>query len=119
MHLKKFEREKYKALKKFQGDYDALMRIKEELIEEFTWWEKNIPNSKISLREPITRIGGLKNISHKLLNYVFLLQHQLFCLTHRLTKAHKSIRSVRGKSRLRTFSTIIYLKLKVVLKHIT
>lgn len=53
MHLKKFEREKYKALKKSQGDYDALMRIKEELTEEFTWWEKNIPNSKISLREPI------------------------------------------------------------------
>ncbi|KAJ8914276.1 hypothetical protein NQ315_011010 [Exocentrus adspersus] len=52
MHLKEFEREKYTALKKSQGDYDALMEIREKLIVEFIWWENNIPISETSLREP-------------------------------------------------------------------
>jgi len=41
-HIKNAEREKYLALLKANGNYEALMNLDQELQEDFLWWEKNI-----------------------------------------------------------------------------
>lgn len=41
-HTKALEREKYLALVKSNGNYKAVMVLKQTLQKDFEWWEKNI-----------------------------------------------------------------------------
>jgi ribonuclease HI len=44
LYTKNFEREKYLALLHSQGNYDAFMRIPKNLLSDFDWWLKSLPN---------------------------------------------------------------------------
>ena len=52
-HVKRFEREKYLALLKTNGDYESVMQFRQELQEDFSWWELNISHrvANIAIRE--------------------------------------------------------------------
>jgi len=41
-HIKNAEREKYLALLKSDGNYEQRMYLRQELQEDFIWWEENI-----------------------------------------------------------------------------
>lgn len=47
-HVKRFEREKYLALQKTNGDYETVMQLSQEL-QDFSWWELNIPHRIASI----------------------------------------------------------------------
>lgn len=50
-HIKSFEREKFKNLKKCHGNYEGKMTIPSYLKDDFSWWSKNISSGKMTLQE--------------------------------------------------------------------
>ena len=50
-HSKPFERQRYLALLKSGGNYEATMRLSSTLIREFNWWEINISSTKNPIRQ--------------------------------------------------------------------
>lgn len=53
LYTKRFEREKFLALRKQNGNYDSLMVISHKLAEDFNWWENNI----LTLNYPINKFS--------------------------------------------------------------
>ncbi|XP_057335443.1 uncharacterized protein LOC130674191 [Microplitis mediator] len=45
LYTKAFERDKYLALVENENDYEGKVQLKENLTEDFAWWEKNILSS--------------------------------------------------------------------------
>lgn len=52
LHLKPFERAKYRALKQSQGDYNKIMEIPESLLSDISWWLNKIPLARNTLKSP-------------------------------------------------------------------
>lgn len=50
-HTKLFEREKFLALKKSQGNFNSTMHIRSTLTSEFQWWLRNILDTKTPIRQ--------------------------------------------------------------------
>lgn len=51
LYTKRFEREKFLALQKNSGDFDAMMSIPEYLSKDFQWWSKNVSCCKNPIRD--------------------------------------------------------------------
>lgn len=51
VHIKRFERELYKALKSKKGNYNAKMRLSPELQKEFSWWITHVKSNKMPIRQ--------------------------------------------------------------------
>nr|CAH7757841.1 unnamed protein product [Callosobruchus chinensis] len=51
LYTKLFEQEKYLALRKNNGNYNATMQISSSLMPDIRWWIRNLPNNINSIGE--------------------------------------------------------------------
>lgn len=50
VHMKDFEREKFLALQKSKGNFEANMKLKDELKEDLEWWKSHTADAKCSIK---------------------------------------------------------------------
>lgn len=65
VHMKDFEREKFMALERNKGDFEARMVLNDELKEDFVWWKSHIATAKCSIRsfKPVLEIFSDASLS--------------------------------------------------------
>lgn len=49
-HMKNFEREKFMALQRNKGNYEAVMEVSNEIKEDLDWWMSHVANAKCSIQ---------------------------------------------------------------------
>lgn len=65
MHMKDFEREKVIALQKYNGNFEARIKLKDSLKDDLDWWKSHIASAQCSIREfqPVIEIFSNASLS--------------------------------------------------------
>ena len=53
VYVRRFEKERLRALEANHNNFDAIMTLSAELEEDFTWWKKNILMASAPMAEPV------------------------------------------------------------------
>lgn len=53
IYVRRFEKERLRALEANYYNFEAIMTVSEELEEDFTWWKKNILFASAPMSEPV------------------------------------------------------------------
>lgn len=56
IHVRRFEREKTRALELNDNNFNAKMSISESLIEDFSWWKSNIRAASAPMKDSVFKL---------------------------------------------------------------